>query len=106
MSLLIFAWSHKSEYLGHSLAVCSAGAAGPDYMQDKPGHSSSALLGLGQLSPFRTRRDNPRMAGKPDPYVGIDFEEITEGTGLAVDEIKCLKVGLRDVIITASSLSS
>ena len=30
-------------------------------------------------------------AGK-DPYEGIDFEEITEATGLAVDEIKCLKV--------------
>ena len=38
------------------------------------------------------------MAGKPDPYEGIDFEEISEATGLAVDEIKCLKVfipGLR-----------
>ena len=33
-----------------------------------------------------------RMAGKPDPYEGIDFEEISEATGLAVDEIKCLKV--------------
>ena len=32
------------------------------------------------------------MAGKPDPYEGIDFEEISEATGLAVDEIKCLKV--------------
>ena len=30
-------------------------------------------------------------AGK-DPYEGIDFEEITEATGLAIDEIKCLKV--------------
>merc|ERR1712039_312735 len=29
---------------------------------------------------------------KPDPYEGIDFEEITDATGLAVDEIKCLKV--------------
>ena len=28
----------------------------------------------------------------PDPYEGIDFEEISEATGLAVDEIKCLKV--------------
>merc|ERR1711874_156236 len=27
-----------------------------------------------------------------DPYEGIDFEEICEATGLAVDEIKCLKV--------------
>ena len=30
---------------------------------------------------------------KPDPYADIDFEEICEATGLAVDEIKCLKVG-------------
>merc|ERR1712037_675832 len=32
------------------------------------------------------------MAGKADPYGDIDFEEINEQTGLAVDEIKCLKV--------------
>merc|ERR1712018_679755 len=32
------------------------------------------------------------MSGKPDPYEGIDFEEISEATGLAVDEIKCLNV--------------
>ena len=30
---------------------------------------------------------------KPDPYADIDFEEITDATGLAIDEIKCLKVG-------------
>ena len=36
------------------------------------------------------------MAGKPDPYEGIDFEEISEATGLAVDEIKCLKVFIVD----------
>ena len=29
---------------------------------------------------------------RSDPYADIDFEEITEQTGLAVDEIKCLKV--------------
>merc|ERR1711888_303156 len=29
---------------------------------------------------------------KPDPYADIDFDEITEQTGLAADEIKCLKV--------------
>merc|ERR1711935_1080325 len=37
----------------------------------------------------------PRHHGtmaKPDPYADIDFEEICEATGLAVDEIKCLKV--------------
>ena len=28
----------------------------------------------------------------PDPYADIDFDEINEQTGLAVDEIKCLKV--------------
>ena len=27
-----------------------------------------------------------------DPYSGIDFDEINEATGLAPDEIKCLKV--------------
>merc|ERR1712127_799614 len=28
----------------------------------------------------------------PDQYEGVDFEEIMEATGLAMDEIKCLKV--------------
>merc|ERR1712055_746935 len=28
----------------------------------------------------------------PDQFEGIDFEEISEATGLAADEIKCLKV--------------
>merc|ERR1712236_104490 len=32
------------------------------------------------------------MAGKADPYAGIEFDEINEVTGLEVDEIKCLKV--------------
>jgi hypothetical protein len=31
------------------------------------------------------------MAGKSDPWAGIDFEEINEATGLEPDEIKCLK---------------
>ena len=31
---------------------------------------------------------------KPDPYADIDFEEINEATGLANDEVKCLKVYL------------
>ena len=31
------------------------------------------------------------MAGKPDPYAGIEFDEINEATALEVDEIKCLK---------------
>ncbi len=29
---------------------------------------------------------------RPDPYADIDFDEVTEATGLAIDEIKCLKV--------------
>ena len=32
------------------------------------------------------------MAHKADPYAEIDFEEVTEATGLQPDEIKCLKV--------------
>merc|ERR1712055_1146260 len=32
------------------------------------------------------------MAHKADPYADIDFEEVTEATGLQPDEIKCLKV--------------
>ena len=38
------------------------------------------------------QHQNIKMA-KPDPYADIDFEEITDATGLAIDEIKCLKVG-------------
>merc|ERR1712198_68525 len=37
-------------------------------------------------------RQPATMAHGPDPYEGIDFDEITDNTGLAVDEIKCLKV--------------
>merc|ERR1711962_1664717 len=36
-------------------------------------------------------RDSFSMA-KPDPYGDIDFDDVTEATGLAIDEIKCLKV--------------
>merc|ERR1712123_248753 len=32
-----------------------------------------------------------KMAGKADPYAGIEYDEINEVTGLEVDEIKCLK---------------
>ena len=32
---------------------------------------------------------------KPDQYADIDFEEINDQTGLANDEIKCLKVGIQ-----------
>ena len=31
------------------------------------------------------------MAYKADPYADIEFDEITEATNLATDEIKCLK---------------
>merc|ERR1711962_159774 len=31
------------------------------------------------------------MAGKADPYAGIEFDEINEATALEIDEIKCLK---------------
>merc|ERR1712193_387216 len=34
---------------------------------------------------------SPTMAAKPDPYAGIEFDEINEATALEVDEIKCLK---------------
>merc|ERR1712179_305040 len=40
---------------------------------------------------FPARTHTIRMA-KADPYADIDFEEINDATGLAVDEIKCLKV--------------
>merc|ERR1712215_174458 len=40
------------------------------------------------------RLSSPRQfsMAKPDPYGDIDFDEVTEATGLAIDEIKCLKV--------------
>merc|ERR1711970_116973 len=44
-------------------------------------------------SPNRGFTDTPALTmSKPDPYEGINFEEICDATGLAVDEIKCLKV--------------
>merc|ERR1711922_50923 len=43
------------------------------------------------LGDSRRTGSSSRMA-KADPYADIDFEEISEATGLAVDEIKCLKV--------------
>merc|ERR1711872_67918 len=41
------------------------------------------------ISPTNTHTD---MAYKADPYADIDFDDVTEATGLAMDEIKCLKV--------------
>merc|ERR1712172_432427 len=46
-------------------------------------------MGLTTCFFFNTLASKIKM---PDPYEGIDFEEISEATGLAVDEIKCLKV--------------
>ena len=47
-----------------------------------------------QLSQGSSLSNNTRIImAKPDPYADIDFEEITDATGLAIDEIKCLKVG-------------
>merc|ERR1712002_227674 len=42
-----------------------------------------------QQTPDNTHAHN--MAGKPDIYAGIDFDDINEATGLEVDEVKCLK---------------
>merc|ERR1711890_54067 len=46
-------------------------------------HGDSSQSGL--------RQAGAAMA-KPDPYADIDFDEINDATGLAADEIKCLKV--------------
>merc|ERR1712223_1820777 len=45
------------------------------------------------ISTYTTTSLNPtNMAHAADPYADIDFDEITENTGLQPDEIKCLKV--------------
>merc|ERR1712122_174557 len=47
-----------------------------------------------QHNTHRSRRQRRRiiiMAGKADPYAGIEFDEINEATALEPDEIKCLK---------------
>merc|ERR1711962_1930024 len=49
-------------------------------------------MGSSQLDSHRQEADPAPAMAKPDPYSDIDFEEITDATGLAVDEIKCLKV--------------
>merc|ERR1712002_1456007 len=51
-------------------------------------HSLCLSISL-SLSPTNTHAD---MAYKADPYADIDFDDVTEATGLAIDEIKCLKV--------------
>merc|ERR1711923_22543 len=45
-----------------------------------------SLLGLPLQQPT-----GDTMTAKPDPYAGIEFDEINEVTALEVDEIKCLK---------------
>ena len=53
--------------------------------------SWSALLPL--PSHLHSKPQSEKMANQgPDPYADIDFDEVNEQTGLAVDEIKCLKV--------------
>merc|ERR1712107_228196 len=46
---------------------------------------------MGSPIASQTKEHTLRMA-RPDPYADIDFDEVTEATGLAHDEIKCLKV--------------
>merc|ERR1712149_84409 len=46
---------------------------------------------MGSVSSTTSETSSPIMAGKADPYADIDFDDITESTGLAADEIKCLK---------------
>merc|ERR1712088_164198 len=52
--------------------------------------------GSGPISTYTTTSLNTtnglNMAHAADPYADIDFDEITENTGLQPDEIKCLKV--------------
>merc|ERR1712141_100979 len=38
-----------------------------------------------------TRTHSTLIMAHNDPYAGIEFDDITESTGLAADEIKCLK---------------
>ena len=40
------------------------------------------------------------IMAKPDMYADIDFDEINEATNLAADEIKCLKVGYLNTLIS------
>merc|ERR1712242_24746 len=55
------------------------------------GHSRARdLLPPPPLATSTTRTQNTIMAHN-DPYSGIEFDDITESTGLAADEIKCLK---------------
>merc|ERR1711946_42734 len=44
------------------------------------------------MGQFSTVTQDTRTDTMADAYSGIDFDEINEATGLAADEIKCLKV--------------
>ena len=44
------------------------------------------------------------MAHMSVPYVDNDFNEITEGTGLATDEMKCLKVNSPFLFLSLSQI--
>merc|ERR1712107_881946 len=45
-----------------------------------------------QSSPKHTPSLSSKPIKMPDQFEGIDFEELNEATGLATDEIRCLKV--------------
>merc|ERR1711936_1524526 len=47
-------------------------------------------MGVGDRTPASNTTPTTAMAHN-DPYAGIEFDDITESTGLAADEIKCLK---------------
>merc|ERR1739845_339353 len=46
---------------------------------------------MGKQSGRADRSTNITTMAHNDPYAGIEFDDITESTGLAADEIKCLK---------------
>merc|ERR1711872_425407 len=67
---------------------------GVHHRSHSPAHTIQYILSVSlslylSISPTNTHAD---MAYKADPYADIDFDDVTEATGLAMDEIKCLKV--------------
>merc|ERR1711973_831471 len=63
---------------------------GVHHRSHSPAHTIQYILSASlSLSPTNTHAE---MAYKADPYADIDFDDVTEATGLAMDEIKCLKV--------------
>ena len=55
-----------------------------------------SLVPLHISSQFSTVTQDTRTDTMADAYSGIDFDEINEATGLAADEIKCLKVSFKN----------